>query len=183
MLYTFMLFVTHYCFVVLVLHVPCSRWSRCWGWCLMLYRPSFRYAFMLALFIYAFCNALLLCSSGCCMPRSLGGADAGADNRCFIVLNMLLCFMLYAFHAFSELWNLVPSRRKVVFQKSEAGYYILLLKMRDLLWSSCCVVPVSTLKRTSQFKGEDEKTTTYWTLISHTILSISPKPSIYLGPV
>jgi hypothetical protein len=122
MLYTFMLFVTHYCFVVLVLHVPCSRWSRCWSWCLMLYRPSFRYAFMLyALFIYAFCNALLLCSSGCCMPRALGGADAGADERCFIVLNMLSCFMLYAFHAFSELWNLVPSRRKVVFQKSEAG--------------------------------------------------------------
>ena len=52
---------------------------------------------------------------------ALGGADAGADDRCFIVLNMLLCFMLYAFHVFSELWNLVPSRRKVVFQKSEAG--------------------------------------------------------------
>jgi hypothetical protein len=41
----------------------------------------------------------LLCSSGCCLPRALGGAGAGADAGCCIVLIMLLCFMLYTFHA------------------------------------------------------------------------------------
>ena len=57
-----------------------------------------------ALFIYTFCNALLLCSSGCCMPRAFSGADTGADARCFIVLNMLLCFMLFMLFRNFGIW-------------------------------------------------------------------------------
>ena len=52
-----------------------------------------QFRFMLYTF-HAFCNALMLCSSGCCMPRALGGADAGADALMLYRPNY--AFMLYA---------------------------------------------------------------------------------------